>query len=53
VTEELGLEQFIGKRGAVQIAEPSLTARAEAMNRTRDEFLANAALAFNQHGKWC
>ena len=42
VTEELGLEQFVGKRRAVEIAEAPLTARAQAVDRARDEFLADS-----------
>ena len=49
VAEELGLEQFVGERGAVDGAEPAMTPRPMLMQRPRDQLLAAAALPFDQH----
>jgi hypothetical protein len=43
--EQLRFDQLVGKGGAVQCAKPPVAARAEPMNRPRDEFLAATALA--------
>ena len=49
VAEQLGLDQVVGQRRAVQRAERAVAARAAAMNRPRDQLLAAAALAVDQH----
>ena len=51
VTEELGLEQRLGNRGAVDGDERSVGARAQHVQRAREQLLARAALAFDQHGR--
>ena len=48
VAEELGLEELVGQRGAVDRAEPAMTPRPMLMQRPRDQLLAAAALAFDQ-----
>ena len=48
VAEELGLEQRLGNRAAVQRDEPVHAPRAVVMNRARDDFLAGAGLAGDQ-----
>ena len=51
VAEQLGLDEVVGQRGAIQRAERAMTPRPAAVNRARDQFLAAAALAVDQHGK--
>jgi hypothetical protein len=53
VTKQLGLDQFVGQRRAIDRAQPAITPRTEPMQRPGDQFLPGAALAFNQHGKRC
>jgi hypothetical protein len=48
VAEQLGFDQFVRQRGAVDVAEPALPPRAEMMNRAGDQLLSRAALSFNQ-----
>ncbi len=50
VAEELGLEQIVGERGAVDRAEPAVAPRPEAVHAAGDELLAAAALPFDEHG---
>ncbi len=45
VTEELGLEQRLGQRGAVHRDERILSPLAAGMNQPRDDLLANAAFS--------
>ena len=49
VTEQLGLEQRVGKSRAVDRDERPASPRAAVVNQTRDDFLADAALAGDQH----
>ena len=49
VAEELGLDQLLRDRGAVDLHEPLAAAQAVAMNGAGDELLADAALAEQQH----
>ena len=49
VTEQLGLEQGLGDRRAVDADEGFARARAGAMNGARDHFLAGAALTGDEH----
>src|SRR4029453_15109370 len=47
--EELGLEQVVGQRAAVDRDEAPRGARALLVDRARDELLAGASLALDQH----
>ena len=49
VAEELRLEQRVGQAGAVERDERRGRARAAVVNQTRDDFLADAGLAGDQH----
>jgi len=49
VTKQLGFDEIIGQRGAVQRAERSLAAWAGAVDRTCDQLFAAPALAFDEH----
>ena len=49
VAEELRLDQLLGDRRAVHLHEPLAAAQAVAVDRPRDELLADAALALNEH----
>ena len=49
VAEELGFEQRIGNGGAVDGDKRPVRARAQRVQRARKQFLAGAALAFEQH----
>ena len=49
VAEELGLDQLFRNGRAVDLHEPLFGAQAVAMDRARDELLADAALAEDQH----
>ena len=51
VAEQLGLEQGLGNRGAVDGDKRSVGARTERVQRAREQLLAGAALAFDQHGR--
>ena len=51
VAEELRLEQRVGERAAIDGDERPGLARAVEMNRARDELLARAALALDEHGR--
>ena len=51
VTEQLGLEQILGHRAAVDRDERALLARARAMDRARHELLAGARFARDQHAR--
>ena len=51
VAEELGLEQRLGNRRAVDRDEGPVGPRAQRVQRAREELLAGAALAFEQHGR--
>src|SRR6185295_16294178 len=50
VAEQLGLEQRLGDRAAVDRDERAVAPTRPAVHGTRDELLAGAALAFDQHG---
>ena len=50
VSKQLGLEQLLGQRGAVQRDERSVPARRRCMDEPRDDFLAGARFAGNEHG---
>ncbi len=52
VAEELGLEQRLGNRGAVDGDERPVGAVARGMQRAREQFLAGAALALRA-ARWC
>ena len=45
VPEQLGLDQLLGDRRAVHLDEPLAAAQAVAVDRARDQLLADAALA--------
>ena len=49
VTEQLGLEQCLGQASAVDRREDMAGSRAARMDRARDDFLADAALARDQN----
>ena len=51
VAEQLGLEQRLRNRRAVDRDERAVGARAERVQRPREQLLAGAALAFEQHGR--
>ena len=51
VAEQLRLAQVVGERRAVDGAERPQPSRTQAVNLARDQFLAAAALAFDQHGE--
>src|SRR5262245_37231005 len=51
VSEQLTLEKARGNRGAIQLDERVVTASAQLMDRSRDQFLARSGLAGNQHGR--
>ena len=50
MAEQLRLDQFLGNRGAVHLDEPFAAAQAVPMNGSGDEFLADTALAGDEHG---
>ena len=47
--EQLALDQVLGNGGAIHLHEPLAAAQTVAVDRPRDELLADAALALNQH----
>ena len=49
MAEQLAFDQLFGNRRAVHFDEGLAGARAGGVNRVRDQFLAGAALAENQH----
>ena len=49
--EELGLEQRLDERRAIDGDERTVPAPAQVVDLTGDELLADAALAFEQHGE--
>src|SRR5690349_8167246 len=49
VAEELGFDEFLGDRRAIDFDERALTAKARGVQRAGNELLARAALAINQH----
>ena len=49
VAEQLGLDQLLGHRGAVHLDERALAALALQVDLARDELLAGAVLAGDQH----
>ena len=51
VAEELGLEQVLGHRAAVDRDERLILARARAVDRAREQLLARAGLARDQHAR--
>ena len=51
VAEELGFQQGVGNRGAVERHERLGDARTDLVNRLRDQLLARAGLAAHQHGR--
>ena len=51
VTEQLGLEERLGQRGAVDHDERPVGARARIVDGAREELLAGAGLALDQHGR--
>src|SRR5207249_4064933 len=51
VAKQLGLEDRLGDRGAVDRDERALRARAVVVHRAGEELLAGAALAEQQHGR--
>ena len=51
VAEQLRLEQRLGNRRAVDRDERSVGARAQRVQRAREQLLAGAALAFEEHGR--
>ena len=50
VAKQLGLEQLLGQRGAIQRDERPVPARRRGMDEPRDDFLAGARFAGNEHG---
>ena len=51
VAEQLGLEQVLGHRAAVDRDERLVLARARAVNRAREQLLAGARFARDQHAR--
>src|SRR6185312_9847416 len=51
VAEQLGLEQRLRDRRAVDRDERTVGPRAECMQGSREQFLARAALAFEEYGR--
>ena len=51
VTEQLAFEQRFGNRGAVDRDVGRVAARAQPVDRLRDQLLARAGLAADQHGR--
>ncbi len=51
VAEQLALEQALGQRAAVDRHDGKVPPRAGGVDRPRDELLAGAALAADQHGR--
>ena len=51
VTEEQAFQQRLGQRAAIDRQEQLVLAIAVRMERQRDQFLAGAAVAGNQHGR--
>ncbi len=51
VAEQLALEQRLGQRGAVDLDERAVRAPAQAVDRARDQLLARAGLARDEHGR--
>ena len=51
VTEELGLDERLHDGGWIDRDERPLAPRPLAVNRPRDQLLAGAALAGDQHGR--
>ena len=51
MAEQLGLEELRSDRGSIERDERTIGARAVPMKRARDELLARARFAGNQHGK--
>src|SRR5713226_4209642 len=49
VAEQLGFNQLLGNRGAVDLHEQAFAAQAGGVQRASHKFLARAALAINQH----
>jgi hypothetical protein len=50
VAEEFALKEMLRKRGAVDLHEGLVSARAELVDHVCDQLLAGPALSFNQHG---
>jgi hypothetical protein len=50
VSKELGFEQLLGQRGAIQRHERPVPARRRRMDEPRDDFLAGAGFSGNEHG---
>src|ERR1700691_1010033 len=51
MAEHLGLQQLVGNRRAIDRHESAPAPRRQGMDRPRDDFLAGAALARDQHGR--
>src|SRR6185503_5918845 len=51
VAEQLALEQRLGERAAVDLDERAVRALAQPVDRARDQLLAGAALARDEHGR--
>ena len=51
VAEELGFDQVVAERRAVDRAEAPRVARRELVDRPRDQFLATTALTLDEHGE--
>src|SRR5690349_24640903 len=49
VPEELGLDQFLGNRGAIYLYKWLAAAQTGGVERAGDQFLAGATLAINEH----
>jgi hypothetical protein len=52
MAEELGLDQFLSQRRAVQRGKISQPPRAPAVNGARDQFLSHTALSHDEDRKW-
>src|SRR4029453_14448152 len=50
VAEELGLDELLGDRRAIDLDQRPVLARAELVDRPRHQLLAGAALAGDQYG---
>ncbi len=51
--EEFAFEKACGHRRAVHLDQIAASARAELVNRSRDDFLARPGLASDQNGSIC
>ena len=53
MSEELAFQKVLGDRAAIDREKNAITGKAVGMNRSRHDFLADAAFAADQHGCRC